>query len=116
MFKCDVFLGQVDHTNIVMAPLIYCHCTNCNCTATVLVKQDIRNHHGKAVVEEDTAMMNVRQGEQQVSQDVQTSIDRTGSGKIEGKHLVVESVVVLVCLSVLMIGKYFLVFLVLITY
>ena len=94
-----------------MAPLIYCHCTNCNCTATVLLRQDIRNHQ----VEEDGFMMDGRQGEQHGRQDDQTSMDRTGSGKIEGTNLVVESVLVLVCLSVLMIGRYFM-FLVLTTY
>ena len=96
-----------------MAPIFYCLCDRCNCTATVLITQYIRNT--KKIINDDQDFGVTSRVEDLHTQaipsvgDLEESKTRSNCPTTD-KHVGVDedSVIILLCLLVLAIGEHYL--------
>ena len=96
-----------------MAPIFYCLCDRCNCTATVLITQYIRNT--KKIINDDQDFGVTSRVEDLHTQvipsegDLEESKTRSNCPTTD-KHVGVDedSVIILLCLVVLAIGEHYL--------
>ena len=88
-----------------MAPIFYCLCSNCNCTATVLITRDIRNQRGAGQEDQVNQMNNVGEPTTQESQKLPANMDRPCLTTTEQTNPNMESFLILLCLAVLVLGN-----------
>ena len=92
-----------------MAPIFFCLCRNCNCTATVLINRDIKNQREEG---QENRMEQINKVIEPTTQDSQSyyelpaNMDRPCQTIIEPTNQNMESVLILLCLVVLVIGNY----------
>ena len=89
-----------------MAPIFYCRCTNCNCTATLLITQKME----KTIETEEDFLMEEEQQRREENncsaEALQPSIGKFSPNALERTSLILESVFLLMCFIILIIGKY----------
>ena len=92
-----------------MAPIFYCLCRNCNCTATVLFTRDIKNQRDAG---EEDQLEQINIVIETTTQDSQSyyglpdNMDRPCPSTTEQTNSNMESVLILLCLIFLILGNY----------
>ena len=100
---------------IVMAPLYYCRCSNCNCTATVLITKGMRSQQNET--QEDELLIDKLEDSEYMlddnsSRDVLTPTnDRDGSDTLERTNTAVELFVIIAFFILILLGNIFIFYL-----
>ena len=91
-----------------MAPMFYCRCSNCSCKATVLITQKIENRKDEfedQIRESDDSNITIN-WEDLIKDDENRKEDgQNTTEQIEESSRVLESVFLLVCLIIIILGK-----------
>ena len=94
-----------------MAPLFYCRCSNCNCTATVLITKGMRSQQNKT--QENELLKDKLEDSELLLEDTSSvdvltpTNDSTGSDKLERTNTAVELFFIIAFFIIVLLGNIF---------